>query len=154
MRNLSAITVIAVVAFAACEPSPRAEPPAVTEARQAAARDVCIAWALAVRAQEGLTALQEFQQEPAMAGISRAALEFAAAAEHHAQLRYAAIAYTDSALNHARTPADSARYMERSDAFEVRRPQPGTLEENIAASWMRDYAAIRADEDHRCNWDF
>jgi hypothetical protein len=145
---------VLVVALSACEATPP-PPAAQTETARAAARDACISRELNMRADESVVALEEFETEALSAiGPAQAALEFARALQQHAMLRHAATAHADSALNHARTPADSTRYMQAAESFLPRSPDPGTLEHNVVAAWLRDYATIRADEDHRCNWDF
>jgi hypothetical protein len=144
---------LALGLIAACdrgEPAAGADNPAAMEA----ARDACISAELLERARDGVEALEAFQREDAPPmGPAAAALQFAGILEQHAQLRHAASAYADSAINHARAAADSVRYMQRAEAFLPRPPEPGSVEHNVASAWLRDYAAIRMDEDHRCNWD-
>lgn len=148
------VTFLALFTLVACEARPLAEPPAVVEARVDAARGACIGRELLANAEESLEALRTFQADEAVElGFAGAAVEFARAYQAHAQLRAAELAYADSALNHARTSADSLRYEQTASAFLPRAPQAGTLEGNVAAAWLRDFATIGADEDHRCNWD-
>ncbi|CAN5773082.1 hypothetical protein BH23GEM3_BH23GEM3_03880 [soil metagenome] len=149
-------TLLALLAVAtACERGSRVEPAEVTAARQEAARTACISAAIARRAQENLDAFDVLDPaggEDAI-GPMRAAAAFARAFAQHAQLRATAFAYTDSAANHARSGADSVRYMETAVSFAPRSPERETVEGNVAAAYARDHAALRADEDHRCNWD-
>jgi hypothetical protein len=154
MRKLIAVLFLAGLATG-CEADPRQTAPATrTPAQQSAALEACIAHTLAANAQESLEALQAFEgiDGPTIA-TAGAVFEWARAYDQHAQLHYAAFAHADSALNHARTSADSARYIQTGQAFLPRRPEPGTLEENVAAAWIRDFATIHENEDHRCHWD-
>jgi hypothetical protein len=130
------------------------EPPEVSEARRVAAREACIAGALLERSYESVDALLLLQPDDVPAGgAAGAAIEFARAYLQNAELHYVALAYADSAANHARTPADSVRYLQAGQGFVPRRPEIGTVEGNVAAAWLRDFATILADEDHRCHWD-
>lgn len=155
MRRFAGIVLVPLL-LAACE---RGEvqpdvPPRVAEARRVATLDACLAQVLSERSRESLEALQEFQGEDSpMIGPAQAAVAFARAYLQTAELHAAALARADSAMNHARSPADSTRYIQSGEAFLPRPPEPGTLESNVAAAWMRDFAALRADEDHRCHWD-
>jgi hypothetical protein len=154
MRKLLSVLLLASLA-AGCEREPRAAAPAErSPAQENAAREACIARTLATNAQESLDALQAFEgvEGPAL-GTAGAVLQWARAYDQHAQLHHSALAHADSALNHARTPADSARYMQTGQAFLPRRPEAGTVEENIAAAWFRDFATIHENADHPCNWD-
>ena len=110
-----------------------------------AARQACISQRLALRAEDEL---QTLQQMLAASGP----LGFQEAYANHANLRVSAYAQVDSALNHARSPEDSARHMERAQAFEIRRPEPGSVEENVIRSYERNLAAVLGDSDHPCNW--
>jgi hypothetical protein len=125
-----------------------------TEAQQAAARDACLAEAMAAQAEQHLADLEEWGLAGGPGSAAAAAAgEFARAYFQHAQLRYATLAHADSALNHARTPADSARYVQTAGAFLPRGFEPGTLEGNVAEAWARDFSVLLANEDHRCHWD-
>jgi hypothetical protein len=156
MRLLIGLILLISLAAAACDRQPRrAASTADNAAARESAREACISQELVTRAREGVVALEEFHADDSpLAATSGPALVFARVLEEHAQLRLAAHAHADSALNHARTPADSARFMQAAQGYLPRRPEPGSLEENVAAAWMRDFARLRADDDHRCNWDF
>jgi hypothetical protein len=145
---------LVLLPLAACDPRPLGDPPEVVEARVDAARGACIGRELLAGAEESLDALRAFQAEETVdLGITHAAMEFARAYHAHAQLRATELAYADSAVNHARSSADSLRYEQAASAFLPRAPEPGTLEGNVADAWLRDFTTIGADEDHRCNWD-
>lgn len=158
-RNLTRIITSTLLTLpflaAACERGPREEPAEVTAARREVARDACISAAIAARAQENVNALDVLGSADGngATGTMRAAAAFARAFAQHAQLRATAFAYADSAANHARADADSVRYMETALSFAPRLPERETVEGNVAAAYAHDHAALRADEDHRCNWD-
>jgi len=146
--------VLVILALAGCDRAPRqAGTPQATEAQQAAARDACIAEALLTGARESAEALEQFGAlETQVAGPGRAAFSFARAYEQYAELHHTALVYADSAANHAAGTADSLRHIQAAQSFLPRQPQPGTLEGNVAAAWIRDFSTILADEDHPCHW--
>ncbi|HUE95065.1 MAG TPA: hypothetical protein VMN39_00305, partial [Longimicrobiaceae bacterium] len=78
---------------------------------------------------------------------------FTRAYHAHAELRAVAYAHLDSAVNHASTSADSARYLERAAAITVRLPQPGTVEGNVITSYTTNLTTMLRDGNHPCNWD-
>jgi hypothetical protein len=151
-RSLPALLMM-LAALAGCDPrAVREEAPEVAAAREEVARNACIAAALTERAHDTLETLQAFGDAEER-GAPAAALQFARGYAHHAELRQAVAARVDSAVNHARTPADSVRYAEAAIRFIPSPPEPQTLEANVSAAYNRDFHEIRADEDHRCNWD-
>jgi hypothetical protein len=153
MRNLVLFS-LPLLFLLGCERDTQRPAGARTEAQQGAARDACLAEALVVHAEESHAALQEWGFDDALgAGIATAAGEFSRAYLQHAQLRYGSLAHVDSAMNHARAPADSTRHVQTAQGFLPRGFEEGTLEFNVAAAWLRDYATLLADEDHRCHWD-
>lgn len=138
------LLLLAIVA-AACgseEAGPTAEQLRI---RELAAREACIGERLALRAQDELQTLAQL-------GMASGPLEFQRAYAHHAELRHAAYAQADSAFNHARTPADSARHAGLADGFQIRLPEPETVEANVIRSYEANFAAIFQDADHPCNW--
>ena len=110
-----------------------------------AARQACIAQRLALRAEDELQTLQQMM-------AATGPLAFQEAYAQHASLRISAYSQVDSALNHARSPEDSTRHIERAQAYEIRRPEPGSVEENVIRSYERNLAAVLGDADHPCNW--
>jgi hypothetical protein len=148
--------------FAACdEGGDRPPDPEQLAFREAAWRQACAARALEEIARSDIETLEAamtaFDPADPVAEISRmaagAALEFGRAFHRHAELRNRAYAHLDSAVNVARTPADSATYIERAGAFSIRAPDPGSVEANVIADYEQRIAAILGDEDHRCTWD-
>ncbi len=162
MPDWKILILLALCLPAACRrDSPEAAAGAAPAARQAAT-DACIGRELLARAQENLATLAGMQgiedaaivsAESLPPGPMRASFEYAGVYHHHAVIRHAQFAYADSAQNHARTPADSARYAQRAAALQIAPPEAGTVEANVAQAYARDYTAIRNDEDHPCNWN-
>jgi hypothetical protein len=132
-------------ALFACAPDDSGPTPEQLEERRMAARQACIAQRLALRAEDELQTLQQMM-------VASGPLGFQQAYAQHADLRLSAYAQLDSALNHARSPEDSLRHMERAAAYEIRRPEPGSVEENVIVSYERNLAAVLGDADHPCNW--
>jgi hypothetical protein len=153
MRRSIGVCLAAAMLVAACERgSGTDQPQADSRMQEQAALEACLASALVERAVESRETLEAFGDEDGV-GPAQAALRFALAYEAAAELRHTALAFADSALNHAATRADSSRYMARASEFRPRTPEPGTLEANVSASWLRDFQELRADQDHRCHWD-
>jgi hypothetical protein len=153
MNRRSAPLLLTLVALSACEVgAPRGDSPDRAPAKEAAARNACIAAALAERAHENVETLSAFF-DPGQAGTPMAALQFAIVYADHAELRQAAAARVDSAVNHARTPTDSTRYAQAALQFVPRPPEPESLEANVSTAYSRDFQTILANEDHPCNWD-
>jgi len=159
---LRACALIFTFAVAGCGDSGEAPPsPEQLAIREAAWRQACAARELESIAEGDIETLEAsveaFDPSDPIGAISRraatAALEFGRAFHRHAELRNSAYAYVDSAMNHARTPTDSARYVERAGAFAIRAPDPNSLEANVIADYEQRIAVILNDEDHRCNWD-
>jgi hypothetical protein len=151
---------IVVLVTAACEP--RAEVVAGRTAEQGdAARRACIAAELVRTSDEEIDLIEaslpaDVETSPQVQAAYHAqlaALRFAQALYDHALLRHGALAHGDSALNHARGAADSTRHVETAAAYTVRPPELGTVEANAVGEYERRFARIRADPDHRCNWD-
>lgn len=161
-RACFGLMAVAVVATACGDTDTRPESPLVRAEREAAYRQACAARLLAEEAEDDLQVLEETlaaldPSEPATQlgrQTTMAALGFARAYERHADLRRTAYAYMDSAVNHAATSADSARYIERAGAFSIRSPEEGTVEANVLASYQADLSAVLENANHPCNWDF
>jgi hypothetical protein len=145
----------------ACD-TPRQAPEASrTPAQEEAARGVCIAAELVRTSDEEIDVIEaslpaDIETSAQAQTVWRPqllALHFANVLHDHALLRHASLAHVDSAMNHRRTPADSTRHMQTAASFAPGAAEPGSLEANVAAEYERRYARIRADEDHRCNWD-
>jgi hypothetical protein len=158
----AAALALIVAGLASCrEEAPRAPSPAALAQREAAYRQACVAGELAAVAEEDLEVLEALVEslDPAdPAGelglrTTFAAFDFARAYHGHAELRARAYAYLDSAVNHAATTADSARYIERAGAFSIRRPEEGTVEANVLTAYQANFSERLADDDHPCNWD-
>jgi hypothetical protein len=153
---------LGILLLTACADRPTAESPQVRFEKEAAYRQACAADVLARRAEDDLLVIQNaFPPENATDPVSeisrqaaRAALDFARAYQRHAMLRATAYAYLDSAVNHAKTTADSARFVERSASITISTPVPGTLEENVIVKYQEDFSALLADQNHPCNWNF
>jgi hypothetical protein len=149
-----ALGILTLALFTACRDAEEASPEALA-ARRDATRDACIGAELAQSAEANLNTLESSLGGAAgspLAQAGRAALAYARAYYQHAQLRAAAYAYADSALNYAVLPVDSQQFMETSTQYATRSPEPGTLEANVVDAYLGDFAALRADEDHPCNW--
>lgn len=133
-------------------------PPEVRQTRLDAARSACISNEIARRSEEELQTLEQSfggaapqtgtGQQPAASAV----VSFARAQLQHAQLRMAAYAQIDSAHNASPTPADSARHAAAAAGFQIRRPEPGSLEDNVIQDYDRKFTALAADSDHPCNW--
>lgn len=134
-----------LLATAACSPDDAGPTPEQLEARDLAARSACIAERLVQRADEELRTLEELQMAPGPLGFQRAYLQ-------HAELRLRSLALADSALNSARSPADSAALDSASRAVRLRLPEPGSVEENVIRSYENNFLTLITDEDHPCNW--
>lgn len=130
---------------AACAADDTGPTPEQLEARDLAARSACVAERIAQRADEELRTLEELQMAPGPLGFQRAYLQ-------HAQLRLRTLALADSALNHARSSADSVTLDSASRAVRLRLPEPGSVEENVIRSYENNFLTLINDEDHPCNW--
>lgn len=113
--------------------------------REIAAREACIGERLALRAADELRTLEQMM-------VVSGPLEFQRAYAQHANLRRAAYAHVDSALNHAATAADSTRHAELAGGFQIRLPESESVEANVIRSYESNFAAIYNDPDHPCNW--
>lgn len=150
-----------LISTAGCDRGPAEVPAEVQQARRDARRQACASAELARTAEEDLQTLeQSFASigDGPTGAITRqtgqAAIEYAAAYRQHALLRLGAAARTDSALNYSPTSADSARYAGQAEQFVISMPERGTVEANVIMDYERKIAALLADEDHPCNWDF
>ena len=142
-RSLLMATLAAVTAACAGDaPGPTTDQ---LEARELTARSACIAERLTQRAEEELRTLEELQMAAGPLGFQRAY-------QQHAELRQRTLALADSALNHARSPADSAALDSASRAVRLRLPEPGSVEENVIRSYENNFLDILNDTDHPCNW--
>lgn len=122
--------------------------------RAQAERLACLTAELERRAEADLQSLEQMTAMlPAGVGSAReATLQFQRVLAEQAQLGARAAAYTDSALNHAARPADSARYAALAAGFRTRAPEPGTIEANARSAYQQALAELAADPDHPCNW--
>ena len=129
------------ILVAGCAERPAAESPQVRFEREVAYRHSCAANLLAQRADENLRTIEmvlamDTASDPA-SQLSRratqAAFDFSRAYQRHASLRASAYTFLDSAVNYARTSADSANVIER---------------------YQQDLATLLADQNHACNWNF
>jgi len=157
---LVALAAIALTVGACREDARQVSPQARAE-REAAYRQACVSRSLAARAEEDLETLEmaATSYDPAdpfgqiRLQASLAALGFNRAYQAHADLRVLAYASLDSAVNHATTPADSLRHLQRALAISTRPPTAGTLEANVLSAYLDNFTAMLEDEDHPCNWD-
>lgn len=140
--NIRRAVLLVPIVLASCDREP-AESPERIAARQAAARDACVAEELVVRARENATELERF-------AAGTGPHTFAVAYREIAELRYASAAYADSAAR-AESAADSARYAERRKGVTPSAPAAETLEATIAQAYARDAARILANPAHTCN---
>jgi hypothetical protein len=132
-----------------------------TPAAEEAARFSCIAAELVRVSDDEIDTIEatlpaDIETSAEAQGLWRAqiaALQFAQVLYDHAILRNAALAHADSALNRAASAADSARHMQTARRYSPAPPEPGTIEANVAVEYERRFGRLRADEDHRCNWD-
>ncbi|HUE95932.1 MAG TPA: hypothetical protein VMN39_04705 [Longimicrobiaceae bacterium] len=142
-----------------CGDGAREASPEVMERREMTYRVACASRHLVAEATENEQMLEatlanaDSSSVEGQLTVRTSVLDFARAYGHHADLRAGVYAYLDSAVNHAATPADSARYAQRAGAFSTRRPTAGSIEENVIASYDRNIGAVLANEDHPCNWD-
>jgi hypothetical protein len=139
------LILLAPVAVAACADREGGASEAQLEVRDLAARQACIAENLALRAADELATLEQLT-------VISGPLGFQQAYTQHANLRHAAFARMDSALNHSTTAADSTRHVEAARGFQIRAPEPESVEENVIRSYESKFAAIFSDADHPCNW--
>jgi hypothetical protein len=147
MRRLLPVLICVVAACGDAETEVATEE--MSPAGVLAARHACTAEELARTAQEDLETIEAgFAAGAAPEGLTA----FARAYLQHAQLRLTAYAQTDSALNYARTPQDSARYEQKASQMQIVPPTEGTLEANVINSYEQKARAILADADHPCNW--
>lgn len=135
------------------------EPDEATARRLEATRRTCIANQLSQKSSEDLKTLQQTTGEVGGAlgaklpqSAATAALAFSRAFDQHAQLRTAAYAQVDSALNYSPTPADSARHAENAARFQLVVPEPGSVEANVISNYEERFAALYNDPRHPCNW--
>lgn len=126
------------------------EDPERAAREQAAERNACIHAELATNSRSTLRQLEQLMGATE-AGAGLAAQQYARAYSEYAELRAAATAYVDSAVNHARSRVDSVRYAETAGRFVPNAPDPGTLEANIAQAHAHDFRVIRDSTTHHCN---
>ena len=155
MKRLLALTLLLA---AGCE-RPEEVSPEVAERRFAATRTYCAAAELARKAEDDYRTLEQTFPAPRdptgqmMRGAASAALQYSQAYLQHAQLRAAAAAQLDSAMNFSPADADSARHAAAASQFAVRVPEAGTVEANVYTAYQQDLAGIVTDPNHPCNWE-
>jgi hypothetical protein len=148
MRSLAVPLIFTVVIAAACREPGGGVPPEVESQRILAARHACVGEQLLDRAQDDLETLESMGE----GGIASAAVVYQRAFTQHATLRYTVYAHLDSAVNRARTSADSLRHVQTANQLTILRPQPETLEANVLEQYNRRASEILADDGHPCNW--
>ena len=127
------------------------EDPTRRLAREAAARDACIAEDLLLSGREQVASLDTLAARAGGSlGPMAAAHVYAQAYRDYADLRGQAFAYMDSALS-ARTPADSTRYARMAETFMARPPGPRSVEANVAEEYAREFATRLNNPAHYCN---
>lgn len=154
------LTLLMLLATAACDRGTEEVPPEVRAARQQARRLACLSAEMARTADEDLRTLEETLAStgtgPASAPAriaAQAAISYADVYRQHALLREAAAAQADSALSRSATSADSLRHERQAEQFVISAPEPGTIEANVIIDYERKIAVLLADQDHPCNWD-
>lgn len=160
VSTAATVLVVALIALGGCDRSTGMSPE-VRERKVGAYSTACAARELAARAldDEETLAATAAAADPSTPGGqmtlagATAVLDFARAYSQHAELRAAAYAYVDSAVNRSATPADSARYMQVADRFTIRTPVEGTVEANVMRSFDQKMVEILTNADHPCNWD-
>ena len=155
--------IVGMLALGACEGvgGEAEESPELLNQRRLAYRQACATGQLLSIANEDVLTLEDVAANASFEGplaeinrrASAAALEYARAYQQHAELRAAAHAALDSAVNHSATRADSARYVERAGSFTIRSPLAGSVEENVIRSYVENYTSLLGNPDHPCNWD-
>lgn len=159
--RLAAFAAAFLISLTGCGDGAPEVPPEVARARQQSARRACVAAEVLRRASSDIADLRETletsSEDSPGAELTRragtAALQFARAYEQHAELRLAAYAHVDSAVNYSRRAADSIQHVQMAQQLSIRSPQPGTVEANVIAAYERDLASLLRDPDHPCNWD-
>jgi hypothetical protein len=148
-----------LILLTACGEWGRKVPEEVTAARKEATRRACIANQLSQKSDDEVKTLEQTAGLAAPAvgqnvpqSAAAAALAFARAYNQHAQLRTAAYAQVDSALNYSPAPADSARHAANAAKFELSAPEPGSVEANVIENYEQRFAAVYNDPRHPCNW--
>ena len=137
-----------LAALAACD-SERDSPERQAE-RAAIARGACIYEELATNSRSTLTELERLLG--ATGGqVGAATLDYTRAYTNYAELRASAAAYLDSAVNYARTSADSLRFVQTGAKYLTSPPDPGTLQANVFAAHARDFRIMQADTANPCN---
>lgn len=155
MKRLLALTLLLA---AGCDGTEEVSPE-VLERRAAASRASCAATELVRKGEEEYRTLEQTlpdAQDPTaelMRRATGAALEYARAYLQHAQLRAAAAAQVDSAMNFSSEDADSARHAAAAAQYSIRPPEGGTVEANVYTAYQQDYAGLLNDPDHPCNWE-
>jgi hypothetical protein len=148
-----AATIPALLLAAACD---RGESPEIRAQREAAFRQACASRTLALQAEGDYEMIAAgLQSEDALTRMATtAAIGFNQAYLNHANIRYAAYAHLDSAVNYAKTPTDSAAYIARALSFGVASPETGSLEESVINDYDGKLQRLLMDRNHQCNWDF
>jgi hypothetical protein len=144
-RNTIPWLLILLAPLASCAGDDTAPSEEQLRERDLAAREACVAENLALRAEDELQTLAQLM-------VAGGPLAFQQAYTQHANLRNAAYAQLDSALNHSATPTDSLAHDEAARAFLIRSPETGSVEENVIRSYESKFMAIFSDPDHPCNW--
>jgi hypothetical protein len=149
MRSLAVALILTVLVTAAACREPGTDVSAeIASQRILAARHACVGEQLLDRAQDDLETLAAVEE----GGIASAVLAYQRAFTQHATLRNAVYSHLDSAVNHARTSADSLRHAEAANRLTILRPLPETVEANVLEQYNRRASEILADDGHPCNW--
>ncbi|MDQ3389089.1 MAG: hypothetical protein M3483_06240 [Gemmatimonadota bacterium] len=120
------------------------ESPERVAARRDAGLNACIAEELAVEARE-----KEATIEP-MAQVMTGPYTYARVYRERAEVEMQRLALADSAL-HAANPGDSAGFAMRAATYSLSNPAGGSVEENAARAYYRDFAGLRANTEHFCH---
>lgn len=132
-------------ALAACAPDDSGPTEEQLRERELAAREACIAERLLQQSRDELATLESLAVVAGPVAFQRAYVQ-------HAELRLAAMAHHDSAVNRSATPEDSSRHEEAAAAIQISAPDPESVEANVIRSYEAKAAAIFNDPNHPCNW--
>ncbi|MDR0787191.1 MAG: hypothetical protein LBG44_04935 [Gemmatimonadota bacterium] len=151
--GLLAVTLSAAVSVSGCD---RPEDPMIRAQREAAYRQACAAGVLARSAESDYETISlGLQSEDELVRMaSNAALTFNQAYLRHAEIRLTAYAHMDSAVNHAKTSADSTAFAERALSFAIAPADEGSLEAAVINNYDGKLQLLLLDRNHPCNWDF
>lgn len=151
MSNKPTVVLSLAMAAAACEAGAAGISAEVRAERREIERTSCIAERIALSANDNLEMLAAAAAH--LPGTGGAARQYGEAFARYAQLRAAAAAYADSAVNIAESAVDSARYAQRGASIKVRSPEPESVEANAARAFQQQMTATQVQPGHPCNWE-